>query len=446
MKRPRTRDPACREESYSVESRLIYGRNVSRRWDFERHVIPPISASTNFRFRSVEEATAAFAAFADRAAGVDKSDFRYIYDRLDEPNKDLLEEHLAIADEGDIALVFSTGMAAISGLLAVLLGVDKDGARDELLVHMPVYGCTNDLLRKHIEGRLHFPVRYADLSETGALAALLGPRTKAVYCETPANPTMKLVDIRALASAIAEASRRRGDGQGPLLVVDNTFASPFCQRPLTLGADFVCYSLTKSIGGFGTVMGGAVVTTRRHLPVVGQLIQYRKDTGGSLSPNSAWQILVYGISTLPLRMRRMQDNARTVVRYLQDHPAVGMVSYPGLDSFEQRDIARRQMVDYEGEFAPGSMAYFEPRAQDPEHRRQIASRWMDRIARNAYSITLAVSLGQIRTLIEHPGGMTHSVVGEADRLTGHIDPGGIRLSLGIEQPRDLIRDLSAALG
>ncbi len=443
MKRPDGDSAQSGEENYSIESRLIYGRNISQRWDFERHVIPPISASTNFRFRSVEEGSAAFAAFADRAAGTHKSDFRYIYDRLDEPNKDLLEEHLAIADEGDVSLVFATGMAAISALLAVLMRDDGHGSKDELLVHMPVYGCTNDLVRKHIEGRLRFPVRYADLADPNRLADQLTPATRVVYCETPANPTLRLVDLDALARALREHNRNRA--VPTLLVVDNTFASPFCQRPLTLGADFACYSLTKSIGGFGTAMGGAVVTRSQHLPLVGQLIQLRKDTGGSLSPNNAWQILVYGISTLPLRMRRMQENATFIAQYLEKHPSIGHVAYPGLESFSQTDVARRQMVDYDGNFAPGSMVYFVPKGRTPEQRRTTASEWMDRIARNAYTITLAVSLGQIRTLVEHPGGMTHAVVSDSDRDTGHIDPGGIRLSLGIENSKDIVRDLEEAL-
>lgn len=431
-----------REDEYSVESRLIYGRSVSRRWDFERHVIPPISASTNFRFRTAEEGAAAFGDFAARAAGEDRREFRYIYDRLDEPNKDLLEEHLAIADSGDVALVFATGMAAISALLSILLE-DGPAGRDELIVHLPVYGCTNDLLRKHFQDRLHCPVRYADLTEPDALAGILGDRSRVVYVESPANPTCRLVDLAALAR-VADA-HNRGRERPCLLVCDNTFASPFCQRPLELGVDFVCYSLTKSIAGFGTVMGGSVVTRARHLPAIGRLIQHRKDTGGSLSPNNAWHILVYGISTLPLRMRQMQENALALARFLEAHPAVRTISYPGLDSFPQRELALAQMRDYAGDFAPGALLYFEPAEDDPGERFRTATRWMDNIARRAYTITLAVSLGQIRTLVEHPGGMTHAVVNDEDKAAGHIDPGGIRLSVGIENPEDLLQDLSSAL-
>ena len=441
------KEPAARgtpdERDYSPESRLIYGRNVSRRWDFERHVIPPISASTNFRFRTAREGAEAFGDFAARAAGEDRREFRYIYDRLDEPNKDLLEEHLAIADEGDQALVFSTGMAAISALFSVLLEESPSGTKDEAVVHMPVYGCTNDLLRKHIEARLRFPVRYADLTDPGSLRDHLSPATRVVYCETPANPTVSLVDIAGLARVVKEANRARS--RPVLLVVDNTFASPFCQRPLTLGADFVCYSLTKSIGGFGTVMGGSLVTTNEQLPLVGRLIQHRKDTGGSLSPSNAWNILVYGISTLPLRMRRMQQNALELSRFLSGHESVGALFYPGMDDFPQVGLARRQMRDYKGTFAPGCMLYLVPVGQTPESRYERASKWMDAIAREAYTITLAVSLGQIRTLVEHPAGMTHAVVDKQDKSLGHIDSGGIRISVGIEEPEDLIRDLTNAL-
>lgn len=430
-------------EKYSVESRLIYGKNVSRRWDFSRHVIPPMSASTNFRFRSVEEGAAAFRAYAERTAGQEVSEFLYIYDRLDEPNKDLLEEHLAIADGGDIALVFSTGMAAISTLLSVLIAEQDDGSRDELLVHMPVYGCTNDLLRKHFEARLHYPVRYTDLSDPDRLPGLLTEQTRVVYCESPANPTMTLVDIVALAKTLAEENKRRS--RPVLLVVDNTFASPFCQRPLALGADFVCYSLTKSISGFGVVTGGSIASRRSQAEAMGAVLQLRKDMGGTLSSSSAWHILVYGVSTLTLRMRKMQANAAAAAEFLDACPDVGRVAYPGLPGFEQHELAKRQMVDYSGKFAPGNMLYFEPRASDPDRRRELAALWSDRIAREAYTMTLAVSLGQIRTLVDYPGGMTHAVVGEEDKALGHIDPGGMRMSVGIEETGDLLKDLEKVL-
>ncbi|MFO7674818.1 MAG: PLP-dependent transferase [bacterium] len=438
------------ESSYSAESRLIYGRNVSGRWDFERHVVPPLSSSTNFRFRSASEGAAAFADFAARACGQDCRKWRFVYDRLDDPNKDLLEEHLAIAEEADISLVFSTGMAAISTLLTVLLGesaapgrAERKRGSSELLVHLPAYGCTSDLVRKHLNERLRIPVRFVDLSVRGTLRASVTSSTRVVYCESPANPTCRLVDLADLASELAILNR--GRRTPVVLVVDNTFASPFCQRPLTLGADFVCLSLTKSVGGFGTVMGGAVLANRRHLTTVGKLVQLRKDVGCSLSPYNAWHILVYGISTLPLRMRRMQDNAGVVAKFLQEHSRVRSVSYPGLASFPQYALARRQMHDYKGKFAPGNMLYFEMEGRTSDQRRRTASRVVNHIARDAYTITLAVSLGQIRSLVEYPGGMTHAVVDAKEQRKGKIDPGGIRMSVGIEEPDDLIRDLSAAL-
>jgi cystathionine beta-lyase/cystathionine gamma-synthase len=432
-----------KEENYSIESRLIYGKNVSERWGFGRHVIPPVSASTNFRFRSVEEGSAAFRDFAERAGGKEKDSFHYIYDRLDEPNKDLLEEHLAIAEEGDVALVFATGMAAISATFSVLLEPRPDGSLDELLVHMPLYGCTNDLVRKHFEARPRYPVRSADLSDPAGFVRYVSPALRVVYSETPANPTLRLVDIAALAARIRQANA--GRARPILLVVDNTFSSPFCLRPLALGADIVCCSRTKFIGGFGTVMGGAVVTKRAQMSIIGRLIQLRKDTGGSLSPTNAWHILVYGISALPLRMRRKQENALALAGFLSCHPGVETVASPGLPLFPQHDLARRQMKDYSGGFAPGNMVYFVPRGNSAADRYHTAVHWMDRIARNAYTIALAVSLGQIRTLIEHPSGMTHAVVSKQDRDAGHIDPGGVRISVGIAEPEDLLRDLTHAL-
>ena len=185
--------------------------------------------------------------------------------------------------------------------------------------------------------------------------AAINNRTRVIYFETPVNPTLDLIDIALVRRWMDEARNGGEEKDRPLMIVDNTFATPFCRRPLELGADFVVHSLTKDIGGFGTDMGGAVIgPLKYHAP----LLMYRKDFGGVLSSKSAWSILVYGLPTLATRMVNQQKCANRVAQFLERHPKVAFVHYPGLETFPQYQLARRQMTSYDGKFAPGSMVYF----------------------------------------------------------------------------------------
>jgi cystathionine beta-lyase/cystathionine gamma-synthase len=269
----------------------------------------------------------------------------------------------------------------------------------------------------------------------------LRPETRVVYFESPCNPTMELVDMAEVAAAVREANKERPAGRKVVTVVDNTFASPYGQRPIEHGIDYVVHSLTKHISGFGATMGGVVCGPRASET---DLLLYRKDFGGSISPDAAWHILTYGVPTLALRMERQQAAARQVAEFLEAHPMVGTVRYPGLAGFPQRELAERQMRDIDGEFAPGAMVFLEL-AGDPETSYWRAMVMCDHIAANALSVTLAVSLGQIRTLIEHPASMTHSAVPPDAQAAAGISPGGVRLSIGLEDVRDILRDLEAGL-
>jgi cystathionine beta-lyase/cystathionine gamma-synthase len=224
-------------------------------------------------------------------------------------------------------------------------------------------------------------------------------------------------------------------------VVDSTFATPFCQRPLKLGIDFVVHSLTKAIGGFGTDIGGVVIGPHWSKDM---LMLYRKDFGGVLSAKSAWPVLVTGLPSLAVRMRQMQATAQIVAEYLETRSEVERVKYPGLRSFEQYDLARRQMRDYDDNFAPGSVIYFVMKGENPHDSLVRAERFINHVAKNAYCITLAVSLGNIRTLIEHPGSMTHSAFPADEQVAKGLDPGGIRLAIGLEKANDIIKDLSCS--
>lgn len=427
------------ESRYSIEARLIYGKCISERWNFQKHVIPPLSMSTNFRFSTAKEGADAFGTFALRAEGAAVDRFNYIYDRLDEPNKDLLEEHLAVAEKGDVALVFSTGMAAISAALSVLVDPER-----EIITHIPIYGCTYDLLLRHHQDRLGTRVRMVDLTDLSALDRVVNEKTALVYVESPTNPKMTIVDLQALAERVRLLNGTRPPEARIHTVVDNTFASPFCQRPLELGIDLVVDSLTKHIGGFGTVMGGAVCARDPLRKKVGAMIQLRKDTGGSLSATSAWNLLVYGLSTLPVRMRQCQATAGRLAEFLEGHPKVQRVMYPGLPSHPQHAVAKRQMRSYDGDFAPGALIYFVLKGGE-EERKEMGMRLCDHIAKESYVLTLAVSLGQIRTLVEHPAGMTHATLPPEARSAQGIDSGGVRLSIGIEPFEDIRNDLGAAL-
>ena len=224
------------------------------------------------------------------------------------------------------------------------------------------------------------------------------------------------------------------------VLIDNTFASPYCQRPLEWGVDLVIESLTKNICGFGTDMGGAVICHRRYEE---DLFMYRKDFGGVLSPKSAWAILVYGLSTLTLRAKRQIDTAFKVAKFLEQHPKVSTLHYPGLRSHPQHALAEKQMRSTLGTFAPGTLLYFETREDGDEPTR--ARRLINWAAKHSYCITLAVSLGNIRTLIEAPGIMTHAALPPEAQRQGRIAPNGIRLSFGLEKAEDIICDLGEGL-
>jgi cystathionine beta-lyase/cystathionine gamma-synthase len=424
--------------AYSPETRLIYGEMKDPAWDYSHHLLPPISSSATYRLDSAQRGAQGFMEFAHHTPEVSvrtKAPI-YIYDRLGEPNKDMLEQNLAFAEGGDMAITFASGMAAVSGVLGMLTA-----AGSEVVAHSTLYGCTYSLLTNWYP-RLKIGVRFTDLTVPGNLEKALTDKTRVVYVESPVNPTMRLVDLKAVADVVRRANARRAADERIYTVVDSTFATPFCQRPISFGFDFVVHSLTKGICGFGTEVGGVVIGPSWSRD---RLLLYRKDFGGSLSAKSAWPILVMGLPSLPTRMRQMQETAGTVAQFLASRPEVECVHYPGLTTFPQHDLARRQMLDYDGNFAPGSMIYFVMKGKNPADSLRRAETFINTIARDAYCVTLAVSLGNIRTLIEHPGSMTHSAIPPEEQVANGMDPGGIRLAIGLEKPADIIRDLKQSL-
>jgi cystathionine beta-lyase/cystathionine gamma-synthase len=261
----------------------------------------------------------------------------------------MFEETLCFAERGEFCVTFATGMAAIAAAFGITV---KTG--EEVVCHQMVYGCTYSLLTNWFP-RYEIGVRYVDLRQPSNLEAAITEKTRVVYFETPVNPTLDVIDIRAVQKLVKKANAKRPDEEKIEIIVDNTFATPCCQRPLGHGADLVVHSLTKGIGGFGTDMGGAVIGKSRYED---SIMLYRKDFGGALSPKVAWTIMAHGLPTLVLRLKRQQETAAQVVEFLTAQRKIFRVRYPGLGSDPDHETARRQMTDFDGNFAPGSMIYF----------------------------------------------------------------------------------------
>ena len=426
----KARDPK-KNGTYHIRTRLIHGSADNTKWDYDHHVVPPISSSTTYRLSSTHRGVQGFLEFGTDEGGSPQHVPIYIYDRLDEPTRGMLEENLAAAEGGETAVCFATGMAAISAVFGITVK-----QQEEIVAHHVLYGCTYSLLTNWLP-RFGIHTRFVDLTNPDSLHEVLNDQTRVVYFETPVNPTLQLIDIAQVRRMVDQANTGR---KVPIrIIVDNTFATPYCQRPLEHGADIVVHSLTKDIGGFGTDMGGAVIAPH---DLHGLLMYYRKDFGGVLTSKSAWAFLVYGLPTLATRIVNQQKSAQKIAQFLEQHPFVARVSYPGLENYPQRELALRQMIDDRGRFAPGSVLYFTLKEKEGDNR--YAEAFIDYIAEHSYTITLAVSLGHTKTLIENPYAMTHAAVPEERKLALGIEPGGIRLAVGLEDWRDLINDLQEA--
>lgn len=333
----------------------------------------------------------------------------YDYSRTDNPTRTVLHRSLAALEAGQHALAFASGMATIDTLLRLI----KPGER--VICGNDVYGGTFRLFDKVLrEYGLVFD--FVDTTDLDAVAAAMTPNTKLVWLETPTNPLLRLTDIAAIVE-VAHA-------QGAWLGVDNTFASPVLQRPLTLGADFVVHSTTKYIGGHSDVVGGAVILNDT---AVYEQLKFLQNAAGAVPGPMDCFLTLRGIKTLALRMAQHCRNAMLVAEFLADHPKVAEVIYPGLESHPQHELARRQMA------GPGGMVSF------ILHGGETSARL---VARSTRLFTLAESLGGVESLIELPAPMTHASVADSPLA---VDPGLVRISVGIENAQDLIADLGQAL-
>lgn len=347
--------------------------------------------------------------YVQQAVGVHKG---FTYSRAQNPTVDALERSLGALEDAPQAVCFATGMAAISTLCFTLLK-----AGDHIIVGDVVYGGTIRFTRQ-ILGPLGIEYSFVDTSRPELVRAAIRPETKLVLIETPGNPTLKLADIAAIAKITREA--------GVKLAVDNTFLTPVGQRALDLGADISVLSTTKYIEGHNSTVGGSLDT--RDVELLERFRFVRKTLGTIQSPLESW-LTLRGIKTLPARMKIHSDNALTVARWLEKHPAVNYVRYPGLDAFPQRELAERQQL------VNGGMLSFELKGGT-----EVGTAVMNSVK----LCSLAENLGAAETLITHPVSMTHADVPVADREAAGITEGLVRLSVGLEDPADIIADLDRA--
>tara|TARA_R110002124_G_scaffold1527_7_gene9196 strand:+ start:650 stop:1852 length:1203 start_codon:yes stop_codon:yes gene_type:complete len=365
---------------------------------------PPMHLSSTFAFETAE-------AGGEMFAGTRPGHF---YTRVSNPTNELLERRLAALEGAEAGLAAASGMGAITAVMWTFLSPG-----DEVITDKTLYGCTFSFLRDGLS-RFGITVTHVDLTDPQALIDAIGPRTRIVYFETPANPNMRLVDIAAIA-AIARAN-------GARTVVDNTYATPFLTRPIALGADIVVHSATKYLGGHGDLIGGLVAGTAADMTQV-RVVGIKDMTGAAMSPFNAFLIL-RGLKTLQIRVERHCRSAMEVAHWLEAHPAVSAVHYPGLDSFPQHALARRQMADF------GGMIAFEL-----DGGMTAGVTMMNRLT----LIRRAVSLGDAESLVEHPASMTHATYTPEERQAHGISDGLVRLSVGLEDVADILADLTAAL-
>jgi methionine-gamma-lyase len=413
----------------SKRTQMVHGKSATEAWEFSRHLVPPITAATTFRLGSLERGAQGFVSFAAEDGAQGKPIL--IYDRLDEPNTMMLEENLALIEGAECAISFGSGMGAIS---SALMSVASAGQK--IVAHRTLYGCTYSLLTDWLP-RFGIETTFVDVNSREHRQLLNDPKVRVLYFETLSNPNLELADLPAILKDVTRANELRKPANRIIVIVDNTFASPWGFRPLEWGVDMAIESLTKNISGFGTEMGGAVMTSRSFEK---RLKLARKDFGAIINPKAAWHITVHGIPTLALRFTRQQENALKVARFLEGHEKVERVVYPGLPSHPQHKLAKKLLMTPEGTFAPGTMISFTVKGDMKQ-----CQRFVDTVANKSYSITLAVSLGLTKTLIEVPGFMTHSAIPANKQSASGIDPRSIRLSLGIEDAKDIIGDLGFAL-
>jgi len=364
----------------------------------------PIYQTSTFKFKNAQHGADCFSGKSDG----------YIYTRIGNPTIKAYEQNVAELENGFGGVATSSGMGAISSVYMALLG-----AGSHIISSAAVYGPARGVLEQDFS-RFNVEASFVNTSNLAEIKAAIRPETKVLYIETPANPTMEITDIRAC----AEIARQNN----MILVVDNTFCSPYLQKPLDLGADVVLHSVTKFINGHADIVGGIIVAKTEELyKKIRHCMMY---LGCNMDPTQAFMVL-RGIKTLAIRIERAQENAIKVANFLNEHPKVAWIKYPGLESHPQYQLAKQQMQGYGSMMSFGLKGGFE-----------AGKKMMD----NVHLALLAVSLGGVETLIQHPASMTHAGVSAENKLAAGITDDLVRFSVGIEDVEDIIEDLKQALG
>ncbi|MFQ6122896.1 MAG: trans-sulfuration enzyme family protein [Dehalococcoidales bacterium] len=383
-------------------TKAVHAGEAPRR---EGALITPIYQTVTFTFKTVEEAKRAI------ELSLDKEEPGYAYTRFSNPTHIALEKKVASLEGGEAALATATGMAAIATAIFALM---KKG--DHLISARGIYASTHSLFSKlDLWG---IDVSFIDQTKPAEIAAKIKANTKLIFLETPSNPLLQLADIREIATQVKR--------NGAKVMVDNTFATPYYQHPLNLGADIVMHSATKYLSGHLDTMGGIIVGGKDFIQSCAETLTLM---GGITNPFNAW-LIVRGTKTLPIRMEKHSQNALTLARWLESQNKVERVFYPGLPSHPQHELARRQMTGF------GGMVSFEVAGGEEGARKLLE---------NIKLCSLAVSLGGPETLLEHPATMSHLKMSPEERAALGISGGLIRMSVGLEDSGDLIEDLSSAL-
>ena len=366
-------------------------------------LLPPIYQNSTFQFRTASECASAF---IDEESG-------YVYTRWGNPTQKVLEQKLAVLEAGEAALATASGMGAVS--TALLTALFEGG---HVVAMETLYSASYNLLNEDLP-RMGIETTFVDATDPNKVESAIRPDTKVIYLESPTNPLLKLVDLTACAE-IAKANNITS-------IIDNTFATPCSQQPIALGIDVVVHSMTKYLSGNGAVIGGAIIGEKDF--IVRAQKGALRNFGAVISPFNAWLTLL-GIPTLPLRFTRHCENAARVAAFLETHPAVAWVRYPGLSSHPQYQLAKHQMNGFGGivtmELKGGSAAG-------------------EQLVNSLQLCTLAVSLGDVRTLVCHPASTTHSHVPIKVRQRTGITDGLVRFSIGLEDAEDIIADLEQAM-
>ena len=348
--------------------------------------------------------------YTQEAPGVNKG---YEYSRSGNPTRAALEECVASLEGASYGLAFASGLAATTAVMSLLSPGDHVVAGDDL------YGGTYRLFDKVLPRTGGLDFTYADTTDPEAFEKALRPETKLVWIETPTNPMLTLSDIRALSDMAHE--------RGATVVVDNTFASPYFQQPLSLGADAVVHSTTKYMGGHSDVVGGAFVTSDEEMY---EKVKFYQNAAGAVpGPFDSWLVL-RGLKTLSVRMRQHEENALTVARFLEDHPETATVNYPGLPSHPQHDLAKKQMSGFSG-----MVSFTLKGGAEAAHA----------AVQKTKLFHFAESLGGVESLVTHPASMTHAAIPREQREARGVTDGLLRLSVGIEDKEDLVADLDQAI-